>query len=307
MNNEDINNVKSERIKRGERYYNEIYPEVHKNKENDAKSSRGSKINKKRTLMLAIGASGLVIIGTPVVKNVRYQRDIDKANEAFVTNVPENISLSEEQREDTQKYLEAINTYLNDGEIDWKDKLEAENVIVEFMASNEGKAVAEKIAYAKINQAKLYGDYDSFNNSYDNKEEIYWINDKIENEKGFKINGIDSTIYSTKYQILSKKIPENLSALTEDILDYGDWKSKDDCLKAGVDLGSDIETVMCEYYLLDKNGNIKRVNEKDFNEKKGEYKNKLKKEDDKNREDFYEKYGIALASYTETENSDIEK
>ena len=298
--------VKSERIKRGENYYNEIYPEIHQSIQK--KEKRETKNNNRkitRNLIIALGASGLLIIGAPIAKNVKYQRDIDKENAEFMTIVPDNIKISEKEREDTKKYLKAVDDYLNNSEITWQQKSEAENIIVEFMVSDEGKKVAESVAYTKINQAKMYGDYEYF--EYENgTDDVYWINDRVENEKGFRINGVDNSTYSTKYQLFTKKIPKNLAALTEDILDYGDWKDKEQCIKDGINLGTDLETVMYEYYLLDEKGNINRVNEKDFDDKKEEYKEKIKEEDDKQREDIYEKYGIASVSYTEIEN-DLEK
>ena len=63
-------------------------------------------------------------------------------------------------------------------------------------------------------------------------------------------------------------------------------------MEDGLKIGEDLGKVVYEFYLLDNKGNLKRVNEKDYNNKKEIYDKQQQEKQDKIGEAIAEKYGI---------------
>ncbi len=222
-----------------------------------------------------LGYGGNVFVG--VVKENNYQKQIDAdANKEYVTIIPkeyennEKYGVTQEKREACKQYLEAVKICLDSKDsdtYDWKQISDAEKIVIDYTYEGSALEMSKKIITAKIDKAILYGDWE-MNKYYidEKKDDVTYVNN-IE-QTGFKINGIRSTYSTNKPNILTTDVPKNLKNLANDIIKYNrnNWKDSKDCLKVGLEIGENLEKVLDDHYVLEKDGKIRRIDKDSYEE-----------------------------------------
>lgn len=216
-----------------------------------------------------IGYGSNVFIGA--VKENNYQSKIDAmAKEEYVTTIPKEYEVSKEEREACKQYLEAVKICMDSKDSDtynWKQISDAEKVVIDYTYEGNAIKMSKKIITAKVDKAILYGDWE-MNKYYvdENKDTITYI--KNIDETGFRVNGIRDTYSTDMPSILTTDVPKNLKNLANDIIEYNanKWKKPEDCLKVGLEIGEDLEKVLDDHYVLEKDGKIRRIDKKAYEE-----------------------------------------
>lgn len=163
------NNEETDRIKRGEFYYNSFLPEYEKWKKGESEVVQNNKtFNKceaptktkskpKHRTFLAIGTAGLILCTQYMVSKVGPKNSAKNIKDnTSIIEIPEDIEISKDEKIATKKAFSAINI-CNDKISGKKQIKKAEDDIYEYMVSGMGKNVAESVLKTKISQAKLYG------------------------------------------------------------------------------------------------------------------------------------------------------
>jgi len=215
--------------------------------------------------------------------------------------LPNDITLSEKERKEGAEYLIAVSELSKNDS--WDKEEDYERIVLDYTMSGKAYNMMKKVMVAKLDSAKKYGDIEEYKDN--EKTEIKYINN-VE-EQGFRISGVEQSFYSVNgFDILAENIPENLKQLTEDILDYdGKWDNREDCLKDGIEIGTHLETVIGENYIL-KDSKIERINDEDYKKCKEKYVEKQNKKEEETRDRIWNEYGIA-AEEMKHRVEDIEK
>ena len=306
MKSYNTNREERERVKRGENYYNQFLPEYENwlNGENNIeqltektkilKESKASKPSRKikHKLCLALGASGLILCSQSAIKNLSNSNDMDNNNVGSIIEILEDIHVSEKERAYASNALYAAKV-CSDSKSTMKEKKEAEEQIFQYMVSGMGKKIGKNIVLAKINQAKLYGDYECIKyDSYDESLVTFVDRQARDNsrERGIEISGVSGDMYSIDCQLLSRKLPKDMAFLVEDILDYDECETRQEWIKAGKQLLEDEETIMCEFFALDERGNMNEITQKEYSRRKQQYIDDKRKIENESKRGMYKKY-----------------
>lgn len=309
-----------ERAERAQNFYKEletrkiaekrtISNNVKKSSKKRHLTARGKNALKKGALTAGVIAAGLSIsfVGNKIIVARRYQKNIDKYVENKLEQeieIPENMKLNEEQREELAEYLTAVQICEDKKGRTWQETNNAEELIINYTDSGKAIESSKAVLSAQISNAKKYGDWGSqYERNQTSATDIVEYVDDME-EQGFHIKDVTGKMYTTSnFEIFEESIPKNLRNLTRDILDAKKrFKDRDDCLGEGLKIGGDLSKVVYEFYIIDEKGNLNRINEKDFNKKKEKYDKIQQEQANEVREKIAKEYGISVPTARKIED-----
>ncbi len=254
-------------------------------------------------LLLMLCAKGIYNVNKEKDKQSKIDSSISQMSDEyrkFLTQDPKEIAqqFSKEEREDLQKFFESIRIYkkYKDSKFSTTEEQayqDAKDYIADYAVSGNLKTAATKTIAAKLEKAKLYGDYDC---KHKENSEVKFIRDLDGNQTCFKINGVGDEQYELGFGIFKNKIPDNLEDLAEYVILYDDnmesWKKSEkniiggrkECEKDAIKMGEALEKTIYESYIIAKNGDIIRISDEEFKKRSGISTKKVTKDMEKTTE-----------------------